>query len=997
VNKPFAALLAVLFFVNVTVWANGEGDQNGPPRKPPGDAAKEVCEPLLEGESPRVVDVAERLGQLPYIALDTPTIRDAIRNLLTELSELHPDFAQIRELERKLVKGEITPEQASAAAEQWLEEKAERAEQILDKPGPLSQHDRKILEGYRVLLSRGRTLMKRAQQIAEQQKQEEQEKENEQEQEKQDQDQQDQDKDQNQDKDQEGQDQDQNQDQQQDQQQDQDKQDQEKDDKQDGDKQDGDKQDGDKQDGDQQGKEKSDQQKPGDKPGDQPSDQPGQDGKEGEAKQGKGKKGKPKKEKQKQGKPEQSQQDSGKKSGDNASQGDVMKRIEDFLKKILKEKEEAEAKEKSQSSKDKSEDTVKDPKQKKDPLTNMPPKAKEKEAELPQGPLAPLPPEISAEHMKRHLDALWSRTLRQYENHDQLVQSLRSFQDFVAKQRLQYYKMQFLSQYETRAREIIDDLLLAQVSYGNLEDLGLSMIGSIQNSQQHVVRKLRFLDRIFTEISKSGKLTGNENAVHEHVRHLLGKTQGQGITTSDKELGMAFLAQLPGPVLRDRIKKQYASVDPKEPINWTKLAVDLRAGKLDQLLVTGRVRQYLNMYLKQTMVPKYYKDYRGPRLPINESEPSLELAEDLANMQFFHRDGAPPELDLLRLVSGDMLENVYRDQKLLSDPKKPKPKKVTVIVFDISGSMASEKRNILRDALIAAYVDNSQVEVILKKGEHVIYAMPFDTTPSEPERVSSLAQAIDYANRLIDQPPSNTGGTNITNALVKVYQTIAKHQKDGGDLDRANILLISDGEDQLDLKAIEKARAEIDPSVEIVMNAILIGDENSDIRKLAKGSTAQTSVGTVTYQHINKSEVETLTNARERLKAIEEKSADFNQKVDASFTNDKLVRLKQLLMKLSAHRELDDRLDQGASRQLEQWLKATPAPHSSIEVDKLMGLFLEAVETPLSQGWSASARATTFKEYLESVAKAYNLQPMVCLQLVSQAERARIQKWLGIP
>ena len=47
--------------------------------------------------------------------------------------------------------------------------------------------------------------------------------------------------------------------------------------------------------------------------------------------------------------------------------------------------------------------------------------------------------------------------------------------------------------------------------------------------------------------------------------------------------------------------------------------------------------------------------------PVNDSEPDIDIADDISQMKYFKRNGAPLDKDLFRVIAGDMSMNVYRD------------------------------------------------------------------------------------------------------------------------------------------------------------------------------------------------------------------------------------------------------------------------------------------------------------------------------------------------
>ncbi len=383
-------------------------------------------------------------------------------------------------------------------------------------------------------------------------------------------------------------------------------------------------------------------------------------------------------------------------------------------------------------------------------------------------------------------------------------------------------------------------------------------------------------------------------------------------------------------------------------------------------------------------------------MPVNEAEVQLALAKELDRAQYFHRDGTPVALDLLRLLSGDMHENTFPEEITLSDPKKPIPKKVTVIVYDISGSMGQHNKHVLQKALSLSYIDFAHTEVVTGKAEHADLMMAFDTRAHDPERISSVAQAQEHFDRQ-RTPFGSGGGTSITAALVAVYEKIAQHQKEGGELDRANILLITDGEDTLDHKQIDEARTKVDPSVEIVLNSITMGEENKDLKNMVQRNRDESKgrISQVRYQFIPYTQVAEILNSTERLKNLEAAATQFDASADRKLSNDALIRLKHELSRLDSEQELQDRVLTGVGRGMREALEKPGAAKPDKEVEALVELFLETTDSAIARGWSAGAKIQAFTEFVRELAREYRIEESAVLGRMSTPTKKRVLRWIG--
>lgn len=294
--------------------------------------------------------------------------------------------------------------------------------------------------------------------------------------------------------------------------------------------------------------------------------------------------------------------------------------------------------------------------------------------------------------LKALMDRLWVRALRTYGSHAALVSELRSYRDLCHSLSAQYPRSTFLTQYAARSDELLQKIDLLRVDYRNLEELGLSILGDPTHWDQGVVRKLRYLDHLYRTLSESAPLTSEESSAYEMVKRLLAIADAKKPNVSDRQLGMTFLSQLLGPLSRRSILDRYPSSKGSMEPDWAKLATDIRSGKLNEFLIMSNLREYLEILEKHQNKARTRMVPAGPRMPINEADPELEMADELDQAPHFYRDGAPLEQDFVRVVSGDMLMNAYRDPVPRTIPHRPKRKTVTMLLNDVSGSMGEKNK-----------------------------------------------------------------------------------------------------------------------------------------------------------------------------------------------------------------------------------------------------------------------------------------------------------------
>jgi hypothetical protein len=588
------------------------------------------------------------------------------------------------------------------------------------------------------------------------------------------------------------------------------------------------------------------------------------------------------------------------------------------------------------------------------------------------------------------------RVLSNYTHQEKLMTALGQLKTSMQTLYSENPSFDFLVQMARQVETLRESLELAQLTYKKLEDLGLSMLASGDAGSANVSRKLKFLDQLLTELQKKGKISLAETDVLNRVRRLL-QAMNASKNPTDRQLGEAFVAQLTGPLSRRVILKTYEVPDVKEGLDWARLAADLKSGKLDDLLIYQRLSPYMKMLLNSKMAPKDSKAPNGEKVTISENTPELELALELDRFNQFYRDGAPVNVDLLRFITGDMLENTYFLDRNKPDPKTLKPRKVSIVIYDISGSMGSQNKYVLRNALVTSYVDASQKDVLLGKEDHIVYTMAFDGAPHAPERMGTIQEAMNYFEKSRATPIRYGGNDSITEAVARVFEIIAENEKSGGALNRANILLITDAVAPVDFKRIEDARKLVSDEVDIRFNAISMGDLNNDVKKLVElqGGEGKGKLGVVSHQHINYETIAEILNSKARLEVISDVASTFDNGQDSAVGREQLVRLKNDLV---AAEEFTERRDQSlvvTNGSLLREITIDRRNEGDSEVEILFKPFFRLALSSVSMPWATGQRLEALRVFVGMVAKETNVSEAEVLQRLSTESREKVKAWLG--
>lgn len=180
-----------------------------------------------------------------------------------------------------------------------------------------------------------------------------------------------------------------------------------------------------------------------------------------------------------------------------------------------------------------------------------------------------------------------------------------------------------------------------------------------------------------------------------------------------------------------------------------------------------------------------------------------------------------PELFLKKLVDGELLRREWREptkipyttqqtikvKKIVEEPAPPEEEKQhAVVLLDISGSMQTEGRWAVARALALEFLRFGYQK------RAMLAIRPFGSYPDDASSGQSLADLNKITRRLLNL--GSDGGTDIQRALATGVADIKK----GGKFDRADILLISDGDDRL----------YSNPLGDIKLHSVIVGSKRYD-------------------------------------------------------------------------------------------------------------------------------------------------------------------------
>ena len=205
---------------------------------------------------------------------------------------------------------------------------------------------------------------------------------------------------------------------------------------------------------------------------------------------------------------------------------------------------------------------------------------------------------------------------------------------------------------------------------------------------------------------------------------------------------------------------------------------------------------------------------------------------------------------ILDLAAGRQVVRAYLDVEPPHKSKKMKKTAVRVYVLDASGSMHGARAR-FRDAILIAELNAIRIKGKLGLPFDPLYFSFFNDTPSNLNRVESATEASRHIEALFSNSPAE-GQTDISLALMAAFESIGNAQGKDPYLSRATVVLVTDGEDGVDLELIRKTKKPFE-GLDIALSFISLGEENTDLKALVTEQRA--AGGRAFYHHLADAEI----------------------------------------------------------------------------------------------------------------------------------------------
>ncbi len=282
------------------------------------------------------------------------------------------------------------------------------------------------------------------------------------------------------------------------------------------------------------------------------------------------------------------------------------------------------------------------------------------------------------------------------------------------------------------------------------------------------------------------------------------------------------------------------------------LAFDLDEEKLEALELASGCARFFDV--EDTLTEELVEAELSATRPVQRrvSHPTQVMSYEFTNSldELHNFVIQSPSMLLYDLASSRQTVRAYLEEEPPMRSKRIKKTAVRVYVLDASGSMHGP-RSRFRDAILIAELNALRVKARQGIGFDPLYFSFFNDSPTELARIDNGPEATRQIEKLFRHSPAE-GQTDISLALMASFESIRTAQGKDPYLSRATVVLVTDGEDAVDLELVRKTRKPFE-GLDISLSFISLGEENPDLKSLV---VEQRNVGgRAFYHHLSDAEI----------------------------------------------------------------------------------------------------------------------------------------------
>jgi hypothetical protein len=337
-----------------------------------------------------------------------------------------------------------------------------------------------------------------------------------------------------------------------------------------------------------------------------------------------------------------------------------------------------------------------------------------------------------------------------------------------------------------------------EIQYSSMHDLEgiLTLLVADETQSFKLQAHLFWINYLFSELTKVESLNSSFLKVTEEINRLL----SLGEATSSKEALVAKVDQLVNGRIIERQKLELLlATDRNSPYYAERLYAFYKDGLLTDTLRRLMLSRFLNLrslstpILKRASLPQVKKATSGRTFRI-------EKVVDYENPESFVRDGQLIDDDYVNIAIGNLQRKRFYRQNLIPNSQAIKPRRVVVLLADISPSMYEDSRWKIRNDLIASYLDKAFSQALAKDEDLTVWMFTYAETVGKQKVYTNLQQVASDYDTLINLKDKGSD-TNHTLAIEEALDSvISGHEVPPTHL---NIVPITDGDGSIDLTRVQ--------------------------------------------------------------------------------------------------------------------------------------------------------------------------------------------------
>lgn len=333
-----------------------------------------------------------------------------------------------------------------------------------------------------------------------------------------------------------------------------------------------------------------------------------------------------------------------------------------------------------------------------------------------------------------------------------------------------------------------------------------------------------------------------------------------------------FLNSLPS-MVQELLRRDYglSQVGPNAPTR--KIAQLLREGSLQDYRLLAILSPLTDFVTNAHPRPEYEEVrtwLRETRRPQGTDLLPLQRFSEIAKAVYLH-PALGPEHNIKHQTA---YVPVTRMRTLIPTGfGKEDAERITIVLYDTSGSMAGELAK-FQAGLISAFTARAISDISPSgRHRHKVVLIPFDDGPGTPVKITNTDEALEVLRNYTQKLANTGGGTDIQKALLQALALIADaEQRAGEPLAAANIVLMTDGQSDINVDELAKARNAIDRQTPVQSMFVAIGSTNQELINFAQESDKAGFERGMYREFTNKHISELLREATTRIPDVDDSS-----------------------------------------------------------------------------------------------------------------------------